>query len=88
MTRTLAPLARIEALVVAGSLRFQVMVPFCQSFERARRGTTAFFSEPGERVELDNRPIQVRLQEALARGACTSRASTIAGDPAASYGLA
>jgi hypothetical protein len=35
------------------------------AFQRARGGTTAFFSEEGRRVELDERPIQVQLQEAL-----------------------
>jgi hypothetical protein len=37
------------------------------SFQRAKSGTTAFFSEEGRRIELDERSIQERLQEALAK---------------------
>jgi len=39
--------------------------PHWLSFQRARGGTTAFFSEEGTPVELDDRPIQLRLREAL-----------------------
>jgi hypothetical protein len=35
------------------------------AFQRARGGTSAFFSDEGRRIELDERPIQERLQEAL-----------------------
>jgi hypothetical protein len=37
------------------------------SFQRPRGGTTAFFSEEGERVELDDHPIEDRLRKALDR---------------------
>jgi hypothetical protein len=36
------------------------------SYQRARGGTTAFFSEHGKRLELDDRPIQERLAADLA----------------------
>jgi hypothetical protein len=36
------------------------------SFERPRGGTTAFFSEDGRPVELDDRPIEDRLRKAIA----------------------
>jgi hypothetical protein len=35
------------------------------SFQRARGGTTVFFSEEGQRIEIDERPLQEQLHELL-----------------------